>query len=149
MRHTPRPLSRRSHAARLGPSSLATLTLLSSLVLGRPGTAEEQPPPAAPEAIDFNRDIRPILSENCYQCHGPDKNQRKADLRLDVRESALEHEAIVPGKPDESELVARILSDDADELMPPSKSRKSLTPAQKQTLERWVAEGAIYKGHWA
>ena len=79
---------------------------------------------AAPPEIDFNRDIRPILSENCFACHGRDAGQRKADLRLDVREVALELGAIEPGKVDESELVARISSDDPDEMMPPPKSRK-------------------------
>jgi hypothetical protein len=103
----------------------------------------------AADAIDYNRDVRPILSEHCFACHGFDKNQRKADLRLDVRESALEHEAIVPGKPDESELVARIDSDDPDEVMPPPKSRKPLGNAQKDILRRWVAAGAPYAAHWA
>src|SRR4051794_27173347 len=74
--------------------------------------------------VEFNRDIRPILSDNCYACHGPDKNRRKAKLRLDERASALASQAIVPGKPDESELVARVLSDDAEEVMPPPSTHK-------------------------
>src|SRR4051794_36188346 len=106
---------------------------------------------AAPSgrSVEFNRDIRPILSENCYACHGPDKSHRKAELRLDIRESALEKEAIVPGKADESELVARVLSQDPDEVMPPPKSHKTLSPAQKELLRRWVEAGAEYQAHWA
>ncbi|HVW02013.1 MAG TPA: c-type cytochrome domain-containing protein, partial [Planctomycetaceae bacterium] len=103
----------------------------------------------ADEPVQFNRDIRPILSENCFQCHGPDKNQRKAELRLDVRDEALAKEAFVPGKPADSELIARIISTDANEIMPPTKSNKHLSPAQKELLRRWVAEGAKYEGHWA
>ncbi len=99
--------------------------------------------------ISFNRDIRPILSENCFVCHGHDKNNRKADLRLDVRDVAIKQEAIVPGKPDQSKLVARIFSEDDDERMPPAKSRKSLTPEQKELLKKWIAAGAEYEPHWA
>ena len=77
--------------------------------------------------IGFNRDVRPILSENCYACHGPDKNQRKAKLRLDVREVAIEREAFVPGKPEQSKLVEHIFSTDPDEIMPPTKTGKKLT----------------------
>src|SRR5215831_5165935 len=77
---------------------------------------------SAPSQLQFNRDIHPILSENCFACHGPDKNQRKGKLRLDVREVALDRGAIVPGKPDQSKLVERIFSDDPDERMPPPKA---------------------------
>jgi hypothetical protein len=104
---------------------------------------------SAEEPLQFNRDIRPILTENCYYCHGPDQNHRKADLRLDVREAALQENAIVPGKPEASEVIARILTADADELMPPPDSHKKLTPEQKALLQRWVREGAQYQGHWA
>ncbi|MFO0889408.1 MAG: PSD1 and planctomycete cytochrome C domain-containing protein [Isosphaeraceae bacterium] len=113
---------------------------------GRPATAADASKPAR---VAFNRDIRPILSENCYACHGPDKNKRKARLRLDERASAVSSQAIVPGKPDESELLARILSDDADQVMPPPASHKSLTPSQKDLLRRWISEGAEYQAHWA
>ena len=99
--------------------------------------------------VEFNRDIRPILSENCYACHGPDKNKRKAKLRLDDRASAVSIQAIVPGKPDESGLVERMLSDDAEQVMPPPASHKTLTPAQKDLLKRWIAQGAEYQAHWA
>ena len=102
-------------------------------------------PAAQPREIHFNRDVRPILSENCYACHGPDKNQRKAKLRLDVREVALEREAIVPGKPDQSKLVERIFTDDSDDVMPPPKSGKKLTQRQKETLKQWIAAGAEYE----
>ena len=109
-------------------------------------------PPAAAQAaapVDFNRDVRPILSENCFYCHGQDPNHRKADLRLDVREVAVKAEALVPGKPGDSGLIARVFTDDADDLMPPPDSHRKLTDQQKQTLKRWVAEGAVYQDHWA
>jgi hypothetical protein len=99
--------------------------------------------------VRFNRDIRPILAENCYLCHGPDKNRRKAKLRLDVRESALEKGVLAPGKPEESPLLKRIFSDKADERMPPPEARRDLTPAQKELLRRWVTQGAEYEPHWA
>jgi hypothetical protein len=102
-----------------------------------------------PQPIQFNRDIHPILSENCFACHGPDKNQRKGKLRLDVREVAMDRGAIVPGKTAESKLVERIFSDDPDERMPPPKAHKTLTGAQKDLLKRWIAAGAEYEPHWA
>lgn len=101
------------------------------------------------DRLQYNRDIRPILSENCFSCHGPDANQRKSRLRLDVRENALEREAFVPGNPDESVLIERVLSEDPDEVMPPPGSHKTLNPQQKVTLRRWIAEGAEYQRHWA
>src|SRR5881227_3974015 len=91
----------------------------------------------AADKVEFNRDIRPILSENCFLCHGPDKNNRKAKLRLDDRGSAIDSGAIVPGKPAESELVARIGSTDPKEVMPPPATHKKLTAAQKDLLKRW------------
>ena len=97
---------------------------------------------AAAEAILFNRDIRPILTENCFPCHGPDSAARKAGLRLDRRESAVKHGAIVPGKPDESELVSRVFAADPADRMPPLVSHKTLTTAQKDLLRRWIAAGA-------
>ena len=104
--------------------------------------------------VDFNHDVIPILSNNCFKCHGPDPDNRKAGLRLDVREVAIKPAesgsiAIVPGKPDDSELVHRIFSDDPDERMPSKESNKSLTDSQKQLLRRWIAEGAEYKPHWS
>src|SRR6266699_393576 len=104
---------------------------------------------ASKSKLGFNRDIRPLLSENCFYCHGPDPNKRKGKLRLDVREEAIAKQAIVPGKPGESELVKRIFTKDSDDLMPPPDSHKTLTPAQKELLRRWIAEGAEYQNHWA
>jgi hypothetical protein len=105
--------------------------------------------PGVPDRIEFNRDVLPILSDNCFLCHGPDKGRRKAGLRLDLRYEALKAEAFVPNQPDESELVARVLSDDPDELMPPPKSNKKLDARQKEILRRWVAQGAAYQQHWS
>lgn len=99
--------------------------------------------------VSYNQDIRPILAENCFYCHGQDPNKRKADLRLDLREAAVEFGAFVPGKPNESELVARLFSDDVDELMPPAKSNRKLSDKQKSLLKQWIAEGAKYEKHWA
>ena len=106
------------------------------------------PTRAADSKVDFNRDVRPILSENCFQCHGPDAAKRLAKLRLDTREGAIAS-VIVPGQPDKSEFVERLTTKKADDRMPPEASGKSLTPAQIATLTRWVAEGAEFKGHWA
>lgn len=99
--------------------------------------------------LQYNRDIRPILSEFCFACHGPDSAARKADLRLDQRDAAMGMGAIDPRKPDNSELVRRIVSDDPDERMPPASTKKALTAAQKDTLRRWIAEGAEYQPHWS
>ena len=104
---------------------------------------------ASQSEIQYNRDIRPILSENCFRCHGVDKNARKAKLRLDDPAVAVEKKAIVPGKPEESELVTRIFSDDPDEMMPPPESNKKLTQQQKELLKHWIAGGAEYQPHWA
>lgn len=104
---------------------------------------------AASPALEFNRDIRPILAENCFYCHGQDASKRQAELRLDARAVAIEAGAIVPKDPRSSELVARINSSNPKELMPPPKSNRRLSPEQKQRLERWIAEGANYATHWA
>jgi uncharacterized protein DUF1553/uncharacterized protein DUF1549/cytochrome c/concanavalin A-like lectin/glucanase superfamily protein len=107
----------------------------------------------SPREIRFNRDVRPILSDKCWACHGPDVKTRQADLRLDTDEGAKTvrdgHAAIVPGDPTTSELVRRIRSADADEVMPPSKHPKQLTAAEKSLLEEWIKQGAKYEGHWA
>ncbi|MFM2211651.1 MAG: hypothetical protein RL639_845 [Verrucomicrobiota bacterium] len=105
--------------------------------------------PAFGAKVDYNEDVRPILSENCFYCHGPDANKRKAKLRLDVREAALEKKAFVPGDAAASELIKRLASTDSDEVMPPPNSHRTLTAAQKEILKRWIAEGAEYKQHWA
>jgi hypothetical protein len=108
---------------------------------------------AEPDRTSFNRDIRPIMSDTCFRCHGPDRNARRADMRLDIREDAIRPTRsgripIVPGDPDKSEIVARVFADGAT-VMPPRAAHKELTQAQKETIRRWVAEGAVYEGHWA
>ena len=105
--------------------------------------------PVIAEPLNFNRDIRPILSENCFYCHGVDGNKREADLRLDVREDALAMEAIMPGSLEDSEMYYRIHSEDEDEIMPPPESNRILTAEQKKILDRWINEGAQYEKHWA
>jgi mono/diheme cytochrome c family protein len=104
--------------------------------------------------IQYGKDILPILSANCFHCHGPDDKSRKAGLRLDKRELALRPlrrggRAIVPGRPEQSELVARIFAADPEERMPPPRSNHHLSEAEKQLLKRWIAEGAEYQEHWA
>lgn len=102
----------------------------------------------AADAVDYNRDIRPILSDRCFFCHGPDARHREAGLRLDVEESAKEL-AIDPGKPDSSELIARITNPDDDLRMPPAESGKTLSPEEIDLLRRWVTQGAPYAPYWA
>ena len=128
------------------------LSLVSSVALlfGLPSATAS----ASAAAVDYAREIQPILSENCFHCHGPDQKDRKSGLRLDTREGALKGgrsdvPALVPGKPDDSELMARIHSADEEEMMPPPKENKKLTSAQKETLRRWIADGAPYAPHWA
>ena len=99
--------------------------------------------------IEFNRHIRPILSNNCFFCHGPDKEKREGDLRLDIREDAIEAFAFVPGNTEDGELLHRIFSDNPKEVMPEPKSNKSLTETEKLLLKRWIAEGAVYESHWS
>jgi len=107
----------------------------------------------AAEKIEFNRDVRPILADNCFQCHGPDVKARKAKLRLDQKEGATRdlggYRAVSPGQPTESELMKRILSDDPEEIMPPPKTKKHLTHEQKEVLRKWITSGADYRDHWA
>src|SRR6187200_1431030 len=105
------------------------------------------------DKLQYNRDIRPILSENCFACHGPDSAARKAELRLDRFQDATAprkegKNAISPGKPDESEVVRRIMTSDQDDVMPPPKSHKVLKSEEKEILKRWIAEGAKYQAHW-
>ncbi|MEM7372320.1 MAG: PSD1 and planctomycete cytochrome C domain-containing protein [Bacteroidota bacterium] len=112
--------------------------------------------PPLPKEVDYNFHIRPILADNCYACHGPDANQRKADLRLDTEEGAYAglkdtpgRFALVPGHPEQSELFLRVSQTDTSELMPPPESNLSLTDREIALLERWVAQGAEYKKHWS
>src|SRR5256885_14970812 len=131
--------------------------LLSALVLGCVAVSSSlfaASSAKSAKSIDFNRDIRPILSENCYACHGPDSGKRKAGLRLDQKEGALAelksgNHAIVSGDPSKSALVSRITAADEDDRMPPIKTGKHLSPAQIDTLRRWIAEGAEWKPHWS
>ena len=103
----------------------------------------------APQPLEFNRDIRPILSENCFYCHGQDGQKREADLRLDDRQAAIDSGAIVPGDPGASTILERIHSTDPDVLMPPPDSNRRLSEDQKKLLDRWIKEGADYEQHWA
>jgi mono/diheme cytochrome c family protein len=127
-----------------------------SLAFGRTDPPKPAPPakPAEP-AIDFTRQIRPILSENCFACHGPDEKARKAKLRLDTKDGAFaklarsEGFAIVPGKCDDSRLVERVESADPSFVMPPPKIGKTLKPEQIALLKKWIAQGAPYTTHWA
>ena len=108
----------------------------------------------AEEKVQFNRDVRPIFSDTCFQCHGPDEKKRKAGLRLDVRDTAVKPAesgaiAIVPGKPEESEMIKRLEATDPDDVMPPHRLHKPITPEQIATMKKWIAQGAEYQGHWA
>ena len=126
------------------PTSTPRTLLTAALTLALAGLTH------AAEKLGFNRDIRPLLSDKCYFCHGPDPKNRKADLRLDDREVAEKAKAIVPGKPDDSEIIKRLLTTDADDHMPPAKSKlENFTPAEVELLKRWIAEGAEYEPHWA
>lgn len=113
----------------------------------------QQSPPDSQAKIDFQRQIRPILSDNCFLCHGPDKGTRMVDLRLDIREGAFSTRkngtVIVPGKPEESLLIKRIYSDNLAFRMPPVFSHKTLTQTQKDTIRTWIEQGAQWKDHWA
>ncbi|MFN7732711.1 MAG: DUF1549 domain-containing protein, partial [Pirellula sp.] len=143
------PLSR---TALLGtaPLRLAPVAILAAcvgfLTVPSLGSADQT---SAPERIEFNRDIRPILSDQCFYCHGPDANHRQADLRLDDRDAAYEHGAVVAGDPAKSGLIERVFSDDSTRLMPPPESNKKLTAEQKELLRRWIEQGAEYQNHWA
>ncbi|GLR18429.1 DUF1553 domain-containing protein [Portibacter lacus] len=108
-----------------------------------------------PEKVDFNFHVKPILSDKCFACHGPDQNKQKAGLRLDIFENATEtltetgNRAIVPGNPDGSELIHRIFTDDSEVMMPPPESNLTLTPIEKAMLAKWISQGAEYKPHWS
>ena len=130
-------------------TSLNLIRLLSAALMFAQFTAQAE----KISPIHYNRDIRPILSENCFSCHGTDSAARKADLRLDQFESVTnrlkgDSVAIVPGKPEQSELVRRIYAEDEDQ-MPPEKIHKTLKPEQKELLKKWIAAGATYEPHWS
>jgi Protein of unknown function (DUF1553)/Protein of unknown function (DUF1549)/Planctomycete cytochrome C len=124
--------------------------VLSALLCCQVGASAAEPA----GVIDYNRKIRPILSNNCFRCHGPDAAERESGLRLDRRDDALApaesgKRAIVPGKPESSRLVARILSSDPAEIMPPPETNKKLSAEEKELLRQWVAQGALYQEHWS
>ncbi len=126
---------------------IVTLITAFGITPGPPVDAGSQ------EEVSFNRDIRPIFSDTCFRCHGPDKNARQVGLRLDLREEATKKTRsgvipIVPGKPEQSEIVRRIFATEEYEVMPPKSAHKELTPKQKDLIRRWVVEGAKYEGHW-
>src|SRR3954471_14505824 len=126
-----------------------SLTLLAALWL-----AWEAIVHGAPGAIDFNRDVRPIVSQNCNACHGPDREKRKANLRLDEEPGSRSElkdgkHAIVPGHPEQSELIARVTTQDEDDVMPPRKTNKKLSANQIEKLRAWIAGGARYAKHWS
>jgi hypothetical protein len=117
---------------------------------------KNKPKEKFPAHVDFNIHIRPILSDRCFKCHGPDSRQRKANLRLDIPDSAyaaLKESpgmfAIVPGKPDQSEVYHRIISEDTAERMPPPSSNVSLSEYEIKLITKWIKQGAEYKPHWA
>jgi Protein of unknown function (DUF1553)/Protein of unknown function (DUF1549)/Planctomycete cytochrome C len=124
------------------------------LSVQRTSRADAPVPAAGATRIDFSKQIRPILSDNCFQCHGPDEGQRKAKLRLDTKQGAFVKLrgggfAIVPGKPGESKLLERITAADPSERMPPARTNKKLTPQQIELFQQWIEQGASYADHWA
>ena len=125
--------------------ALTSGPLLNTAIASESAQAEVD----AIQEVDFNRHIRPILSNNCFFCHGPDEATREGDLRLDIREDAIEAFAFVPGDTEDGELLLRIFSDDPDEMMPEPGSNKVLTEKEKLLLKRWIAEGAEYDSHWS
>jgi len=148
-----RPTSTRFPTRQVAAVSFALLTLAT-----RAASHAAAPPPTTPTppaaSLQFNRDIRPILSDNCFACHGFDSKTRKAGLRLDLAEGAFSpaksgKTAVQPGNLTASELWTRILTTDADDLMPPADSHKKLTPEQKDLLKRWIEQGAPYQKHWS
>ena len=139
------PLAISSSRDSLMPTRISQALLLALFVAR---SAAGNPP------VSYQRDIQPIFAEHCTQCHGADESERKAGLRLDQRESALKVgdagiAAVVPGKPDESELIRRVTSNDSNEQMPPPKHLKPLSPKQIDTLKQWIQDGAAYETHWA
>ena len=139
-----RDVLRSAHAIALGLLAAALLCGLS------PVRASANAPP---QTVSFNRDVRPILSDTCFKCHGPDKAQIKGNLSLHTREDAIAGRksgaAIVPGKPDESEAYRRLVTSDPQKQMPPPDSGMALTPAQIRTLRAWIEQGAVYERHWS
>src|SRR5438552_9039749 len=140
---------------RLGPlAACCAAALAACLAAAPPARAQSAAPLPAPAGeVRFNRDVRTILSENCFACHGPDGHQRKADLRLDTRDGLFgkldDGAPVVPGKIDQSLLFQRVTQANPKKLMPPPKTGKTLTAAQIDTLKRWIEQGAKWEGHWS
>ncbi|TWU09013.1 Planctomycete cytochrome C [Symmachiella macrocystis] len=134
---------------RKGVRMMRTCVITVGLLCSFVGQAQA----AEPRSVDFNRDVRPILSETCFRCHGPDSAAREADLRLDNADDAFADRgdlfAIVPGEPEKSEAYQRLVADDESLKMPPPDSKLSLTPEQVETLRLWIAQGAKYEKHWS
>jgi hypothetical protein len=154
---TPMAVVSTFNAKGTGGTPVSRISLLAAaigvLAFGLMAIGAEAP---AGDKVQFNRDVRPILSDTCFKCHGFDKNARQADLRLDVRAEAVTRRPgdggttpIVPGDPAHSEIWRRIVTDDHDDLMPPADSNLALTPAQKETIRRWIEQGAEYQPHWS
>jgi hypothetical protein len=138
----------------IGLGKRAGALVLFLLLANADAISVAAPPDIANSPTNYDRQIRPILSNTCFQCHGPDADERKSGLRLDIRDNALKpadsgERAVVPGMPEASRLIERIFSTDPDEVMPPPKSNKKLSDADKQLLRQWIAEGAKYQEHWS
>ncbi|MFT4515119.1 MAG: mono/diheme cytochrome c family protein [Planctomycetota bacterium] len=135
--------------------NLSLYWLVPLFVVGSIGAQHEGVVPTTDKdhTVDYLRDVRPILATHCYECHGPDGDQRKGDLRLDRKHDAFakfeDYSIIVPGNAKDSELIVRILSDDPDEVMPPTKADDKLKPAEIEILRKWINEGAAWQEHWA
>jgi mono/diheme cytochrome c family protein len=132
------------------------LRLALALIAGMPLASLAFPAAKAPGGppVDFNRDLRPVLVRNCFACHGPDEEARKGKLRLDLRDQAVRPDKsgatpVIPGDPGHSELIRRITTPDEDDRMPPLKTGKTLTPSETDLFRRWIAQGAVWKKHWA
>ena len=142
----PQARGRGTHVLKAVQSNILIAALLALSALAH----AEDP---LPERVEFNRHIRPILSDKCFQCHGPDRNMRKAGLRLDLRaEATLDREglrAIAPGDSGASEVIARIVTDNPDDKMPPADSNRHVSPRELELLKRWIAQGAEYEPHWS
>jgi hypothetical protein len=137
-------------------TSLSAISAIAVLILAASGCHTSRTRAAAPQHLDFNQDVQPILASRCFSCHGPDPEMRKGGLRLDLQEAAFRKrpghpDAIVPGHPDESELVRRIESKDPHHLMPQSSEgeAKPMKPQEIAILREWIKEGAVYRPHWA
>jgi len=133
---------------RIYAGRISTIFMAIAALAALPQSSEAQ------STIDFNRDIKPILSDRCFACHGPDEKGREADLRFDIK-TDLSHDSdagipiLKPGNPDESELFQRIITEDPDDIMPPPETLLTISNAEKQLIKRWIEDGAVWSGHWS